>query len=237
MEVILIKDKIHEVRGQRVMLDFDLAGLYGVETRMLNQAVKRNADRFPEDFMFRLTEEEWMRSQIVISSPQKSSINIQTFDNQSGNKSENGVQKVKIEGPVPNWSRIVTSSEDNSSQFVMSSKKNRGKSYLPYAFTEHGVTMLASVLKSQKAVKMSIEVVRAFIALKQFAIEQNSIAIQFQEIRDRLGEHDVQLNAIYDAIENLLDEKAAQDIGKTAKGSDSKNEEDKLTISPGLSSG
>ena len=115
--------------------------------------------------VWRLTEEEWMRSQIVTGSP-KGPINIQTFGNQSGNKSENGLQKVKIEGPVP-----------NSSQNVMSSKKNRGKAYLPYAFTEHGVTMLASVLKSQKAVKMSIEVVRAFIALKQFAIEQNSIAI------------------------------------------------------------
>jgi hypothetical protein len=191
------------------MLDFDLAGLYEVPTKVLNQAVKRNADRFPEDFMFRLTEEEWMRSQIVTASA-KGLINIQIIDNQHSSKSESGVQKVKIEGPVPNWSQIVTSSEDNSSQIVMSSNKKRNKSHLPYAFTEHGVTMLASVLKSQKAVKMSIEVVRAFIALKQFAIEQNSIAIQFQEIRDRLGEHDVQLNAIYDAIENLLDEKAAQ---------------------------
>ena len=108
------------------------------------------------------------------------------------------------------WSWMTASGSD-SSQIVMSagSRKNRGKSYLPYAFTEHGVTMLASVLRSDKAVKMNIEVVRAFIALKQFAIEQNNIAIQFQEIRDRLGEHDVQLNAIYDAIENLLDEKAA----------------------------
>jgi hypothetical protein len=106
--------------------------------------------------MFRLTEEEWNRSQFVICSL-KGPINIQTFDNQPGNKDENDVQKVKIEGPAPNWSQIVTSSE-NSSQNVMGSKKNRNKSYLPYAFTEHGVTMLASVLKSQKAVKMSIEV-------------------------------------------------------------------------------
>ncbi|MBN9386130.1 MAG: ORF6N domain-containing protein [Chitinophagaceae bacterium] len=86
------------------------------------------------------------------------------------------------------------------SQFVTASSEKRNKSHLPYAFTEHGVTMLASVLRSDKAVKMSIEVVRAFIALKQYAIEQNNIAVQFQEIRDRLGEHDVQLNAIYDAI-------------------------------------
>ena len=189
MEVIFIRDKIYALRGQRVMLDFDLAGLYEVPTKVLSQAVKRNSERFPEDFMFRLTDQEWswMWSQIVTASGQKGNINIQVLDGQSNTLGTN-------------WSQNVTSS---------GSRKNRGKSYLPYAFTEHGVTMLASVLRSDKAVKMSIEVVRAFIALKQFAIEQNNIAIQFQEIKDRLGEHDVQLNAIYDAIENLLDEKAA----------------------------
>ncbi len=92
----------------------------------------------------------------------------------------------------------------------MTSQKKRGKANLPYAFTEHGVTMLASVLKSEKAVKMSIALVRAFIALKQLAVKQNGITAQLQEIRDRLGEHDVQLNSIYDAIENLLDEKVKQ---------------------------
>ena len=195
MEVIIIRDKIYEIRGQRVMLDFDLAGLYEVPTKVLNQAVKRNAERFPEDFMFRITEEEWMRSQIVIGS-EEGKIHIQTFDNQT----------------TKHWSQIVTSSGQtlNSSQIVMSSNKNRGKSYLPYAFTEHGVAMLASVLRSEKAVKMSIEVVRAFIALKQFALRQNSVDAKLQQIEDRVGEHDVQLNAIYDAIENLLDEKVAQ---------------------------
>jgi phage regulator Rha-like protein len=81
---------------------------------------------------------------------------------------------------------------------------------IPYAFTEHGVSMLASVLRSEKAVQMSIAVVRAFIALKQYVIRQDSLSQQLQEIRDRLGEHDVQLNSIYDAIENLLDEKVAE---------------------------
>lgn len=99
------------------------------------------------------------------------------------------------------WSQIVTSSIGG---------KNRPKTFLPFAFTEHGVTMLASVLKSEKAVQMSIAVVRAFIALKELALRRNSIDAQLQEVRDRLGEHDVQLNAIYDAIENLLDEKASQ---------------------------
>src|SRR5579872_1109725 len=99
------------------------------------------------------------------------------------------------------WSHFVTRSVGG---------KKRPKTYLPYAFTEHGVTMLASVLKSEKAVQMSIAVVRAFIALKELALRRNTIDAQLQEIRDRLGEHDVQLNAIYDAIENLLDEKASQ---------------------------
>jgi phage regulator Rha-like protein len=141
------------------MLDFDLAELYEVETKVFNQSVKRNIGRFPDDFMFQLSPKEW---------------------------------------------------DSNWSQFVTSSRKHRSKVYLPYAFTEHGVTMLASILRSEKAIKMSIAVVRAFIALKQYAIQQNNITEQLLEIRDRLGEHDVQLSSIYDAIENLLDEKAEQ---------------------------
>jgi phage regulator Rha-like protein len=164
------------------MLDFDLAELYGVETRVFNQAVKRNSDRFPEDFMFRLTEEEWNSSQNVIS-PGKSIEYAEVIDNQI---------------------------ERNSSQIVMSSKKHRGRTYMPYALTEHGVTMLASILKSEKAVKMSIAIVRAFIALKQLAVKQTPITAQLQDIWQRLGEHDVQLSSIYDAMENLLDEKAEQ---------------------------
>src|ERR1700744_3859791 len=74
MESQIIREKIYEIRGQKVMLDFDLATLYGVETKALNQAVKRNIDRFPEDFMFRLTEDEWMRSQIVTASENPSQI-------------------------------------------------------------------------------------------------------------------------------------------------------------------
>ena len=179
MDANIIRGKIYEIRGQKVMLDFDLAELYGVETRVFNQAVKRNAERFPEDFMFRLTADEWERY---------------------------GTQDAQIIDDQP---------DGNSSQIVMSSveansRKNRGKAYLPYAFTEHGVTMLASVLKSEKAVRMSIAIVRAFITLKEFVSKQNAIDAQFQEIRDRLVEHDVQLSSIYDAIENLLDEKVNQ---------------------------
>ncbi len=98
---------------------------------------------------------------------------------------------------------VTVSGETGSSRF-------RKKGYLPYAFTEYGVTMLASVLRSEKAVNMSIAVVRAFIALKEYAVRQPTLTDQLQQIRDRLGEHDVQLNTIYSAIENLLSEKAEQ---------------------------
>jgi len=185
MQTPIIRDKIYDIRGQKVMLDFDLAALYGVETKVFNQAVKRNINRFPLDFMFQLTAEEWRRSQIVTTSEVEKDT-FQVIDNQSKRD---------------NRSQIVTGSGE---------EKHRSKRYLPYAFTEHGVSMLASVLRSEKAVQMSIAVVRAFIALKQYAIRQDGMSQQLQEIRDRLGEHDVQLNSIYEAIENLLDEKVGQ---------------------------
>jgi len=193
MELQIIREKIYEIRGQKVMLDFDLAGLYGVETKVFNQAVKRNINRFPEDFIFQLTAEEWNSSQIVMSLDAEAEVT----DNQRS---------------------------ERRSQIVTSSARFRKKAALPYAFTEHGVSMLSSVLRSEKAVQMSIAVVRAFIALKQYVSRQDSLSQQLQEIRDRLGEHDVQLNSIYDAIENLLDEKVAEKkwkdrdrIGFTAK--------------------
>ena len=197
MEATIIRNKIYEIRGQKVMLDFDLAELYEVQTKALNQAVKRNINRFPEDFMFRLSEEEWERwSQFVTTSGDELTNTPLVIDNQSDERR----------------SQIVTASADRK-ETVESGKgsaKFRNKGILPYAFTEHGVSMLASVLRSDKAVNMSITVVRAFIALKQYAIKQKSLSDQLQEIKDRLGEHDVQLNSIYEAIENLLDEKAEQ---------------------------
>ncbi len=140
------------------MLDFDLAMLYEVETRVLNQAIKRNLDSFPGDFMFKLEQTEW---------------------------------------------------EMMSSQIVMTSSK-RPKSALPYAFTEHGVIMLASVLKSQKARKMNIIIVRAFISLRQWALEHKDFFELLSDLRQRVGEHDIQLSQIYDTIENMLDQKVEE---------------------------
>ena len=142
------------------MLDFDLALLYDVPTRTLNQALKRNIERFPPDFMFQLTREEYnsLRSQFVI------------LDEGRGNYSK----------------------------------------YNPYAFTEHGVTMLASILKSGKAVQMNIAIVRAFIALRQYALSYKELADEIQDIRQTVGNHSEQLSKIYTAIEALLTEKETQ---------------------------
>jgi hypothetical protein len=94
----------------------------------------------------------------------------------------------------------------NSSQIVMSSLKHRGARYLPYAFTEHGVTMLASILKSPKGGKMNIAIVRAFIALKKFADKYAAVTNIVKELKERIDVHDAQLNQIFHALENLLDE-------------------------------
>jgi hypothetical protein len=152
------------------MLDFDLAALYEVPTKVLNQAVKRNLERFPEDFMFRLSENEWegIRSQVVTSYPSRS--------------------------------QIVT----------LETGRGRHPKYLPFAFTEQGVAMLSGVLRSEKAVQMNIAIMRAFVAVRKALLLHADIQEQIREIRDRLGEHDVQLGQIYDALENMLDEKAVQ---------------------------
>ncbi|MDB4919963.1 ORF6N domain-containing protein [Mucilaginibacter sp.] len=168
-----IQNRIYEIRGERVMLDMDLAALYEVETRILNQSVKRNIKRFPEDFMFQLSTAEWQNM---------SSQNVTTYP---GN--------------------------NPSSQFVMMDlPKNRAGKYLPYAFTEQGVAMLSGILNSDTAINMNIAIMRAFVAIRRLTLNQMDLKEQLQEIKERLGEHDVQLNQIYDAMENLMDEKIAQ---------------------------
>jgi phage regulator Rha-like protein len=160
MEIIRsIQNRIYEIRGERVMLDKDLADLYEIDNRALNQAVKRNLKRFPQDFMFQLTKEEYesLRFQIETSKPGRG-----------------------------------------------------GTRYLPYVFTEQGVAMLSGVVNSDKAIEMNIAIMRAFVAVRHVLLKQNDLKEQLKEIKERLGEHDTQLNHIYDAMENLLDEKAAQ---------------------------
>lgn len=130
----LIQSKIHEIRGQRVMLDRDLAEMYGVETKVLNQAVKRNIDRFPEDFMFQLTKEECLRSQIV----------------------------------------------------TLKTEQGRHLKYMPHVFTEMGVAMLSSVLRSSTAIQVNISIMRAFVAVRQML--SNPIETRVEKIETQVRE-------------------------------------------------
>lgn len=146
-----IESAILVIRGHRAMLDADLAELYGVETRALVQAVRRNIERFPEDFLFHLTAEEveGLRSRSVISNP---------------------------EG-------------------------RGGRRYLPYAFTEQGVAMLSSVLRSPRAVQVNIEIMRAFVRLRQMLEAHAELAERIAELEKK---YDAQFRAVFDAIRELM---------------------------------
>jgi hypothetical protein len=175
-----IQNRIYEIRGERVMLDFDLATLYEVETKVLNQAVKRNIKRFPDDFMFQLTSAEF------------ESIKFQIEAINQGASSQ-----IVIKNHPNLKSQIVTSSWG-------------GTRKLPYAFTEQGVAMLSGVVNSDKAINMNIAIMRAFVDVRKILLKQSNLNEQLTEIKERIGEHDVQLNELYDAMENLIDEKIAQ---------------------------
>jgi hypothetical protein len=154
---------IRFVREERVLLDFDLARLYGVTTGNLNKAVRRNRDRFPADFMFQLSAEE-TKSLIF--------------------------------------------------QFGIS-KGRGGRRHFPYAFTEQGVAMLSSVLNSERAVKVNIAIMRAFVKLRQTLETNRGLARQFAELEKRVGKHDEEISAILEAIRQLMapPEKPRREIG------------------------
>lgn len=158
MDVSIIENKIYEIRGQKVMLDFDLAELYQTETKYLKRAVKQNIKKFPTDFMFEITKLEF-----------------------------------------------------ESLRCSFSTSKRGGTRYMPFAFTEHGVTMLASVLNSDRAVEVNIAIVRTFISIRNYINKNKNISEQINdlrlEIQKEFGERDVQIASIYDALENLLDKK------------------------------
>jgi hypothetical protein len=163
--ITAIEEKIFVIRGQKVMLDADLAELYGVSTKVLNQAVKRNQDRFPKDFMFQLNENEAdnMRSQIVTASDPGGDIR---------------------------------------SQIATTSKRNIR--FLPYAFTEHGAIMAASVLNSKRAVDVSIYVVRAFVKLRQMLAANKELAHKLTELEHKVVSHDGTIQALVAAIRKLM---------------------------------
>ena len=151
-ELQVIQNKIYEIRGQRVMLDFDLAAMYGVETRVLNQSVKRNIERFPEDFMFQLTKGEWdiWKSQNL------------TFDDISSQIAT--VDNAKESDSYNLTSQIVISSFSDKMESSWG-----GARRLPYAFTENGVAMLSSVLRSPLAIQVNIGIMRVFTEFRRMA--------------------------------------------------------------------
>lgn len=163
-----INHLILTLRGERVILDSDLADLYGVPTKRLNEQVKRNADRFPEDFMFQLTEKEWgdLRSQFATSSL------------------ETSPQKA-------NRSQIATTSHG-------------GRRTPPFAFTEHGAIMAATVLNSPDAVAMSVFVVRAFVRMREQLAANAAILKRLAEIDHTLLKHDQALSMIWQQLQPLL---------------------------------
>ena len=169
-----IQNRIYEIRGERVMIDRDLAALYETETKALNLAVKRNSKRFPKDFMFQLTNGEFEDLRFQIETLEKS----------------NNPLRLQNE--------------------TLKTGRGQHRKYLPYAFTEQGVAMLSGILNSDKAINMNIAIMRAFVEIRRILFKQSDLKEQLKEIKEQLGEHDVQLNQIYDAMENLLDEKAAQ---------------------------
>ncbi|HRO45648.1 ORF6N domain-containing protein [Agriterribacter sp.] len=157
-----IVEKIYVVRGVKVMLDKDLAEMYGVETRVLNQAVQRNLARFPYDFMFQLTEDEF---------------------------------------------------KNLISQFVISSWGGTRK--MPYAFTEHGVAMLSSVLRSEQAIQVNIRIVRVYTRMRQLILDNKELWLKIEKIEQSLAKKDDEVQAIFKVLKNLLvkEEKPRQPIG------------------------
>lgn len=140
------------IREHRVILDVDLAKLYGVPTRTLNQAVKRNKERFPEEFMFQLTAKEWesLRSQIVTSN------------------------------------------------------KQGGRRYLPYAFTEHGALMAANILQSRRAMQMSVAIVQAFVRLRKMTLSIEQLSRKVNELEQGFRQHGQQFEMVFEAIRELM---------------------------------
>jgi len=155
-----ISNKIYFIRGQKVMLDSDLALLYEVETKRLNEQVKRNLSRFPSDFMFQLTEIEY-----------------------------------------------------NSSRSQIATLKNgRGSNlkYLPFAFTEHGILMLSSVLKSDKAIQTNIQIMRIFTKVRQMLLDTTEIKVDILQIQKKLENHDKNIELVFSYLDELTEKKEGE---------------------------
>lgn len=155
-----IERRIYLIRGHKVMLDSDLAALYGVATFNLNKAVKRNRTRFPHDFMFRLSKKEWDNLRFQI-----------------------GISNLRPKTATSSWG---------------------GRRYRPYAFTEQGVAMLSSVLRSEWAVQVNIAIMRAFVKLRETLALHKDLAKKLEELERKIIHHDAQIQSIFDAIRRLM---------------------------------
>jgi hypothetical protein len=168
---------IFVVRGQRVMLDADLARLYGVTTKRFNEGFKRNRERFPEDFTFQLTVSEFVALRLALTS-----------------------QAIEETEDSSNWSQNATS----SSAFMAGPMRHRSVSYRPWAFTEHGALMAANVLRSPQAMRMSVFVIRAFVRLRE-EVNANALVLKrLAEIDKTLLQHDAVLRDVYRKLQTLL---------------------------------
>ncbi|MGD0815917.1 MAG: ORF6N domain-containing protein [Verrucomicrobiota bacterium] len=172
LPVTTVEGRIHLVRGRKVILDRDLAELYGVSTKALNQAVKRNIQRFPDEFVFQVAKEEAdsLRS-----------------------------QSVTLNEPDPNRSQIVTLNEA-----VPDSRRGKHLKYLPYAFTEHGALMAANVLRSPRAIQMSVVIVQTFVRLSRMAVSMDALARRVEELGRATSENSEQIKKIVAAIRELM---------------------------------
>jgi hypothetical protein len=190
--------RIFTVRRQKVVLDAELAALYGVPTKRLNEAVRRNADRFPVDFCFFLTEEE--------NADLKSQFTTSSSGGGGGLRSQIATSSLA--------QKKVSKSQNETSR----EEQHGGRRYLPRVFTEHGALMAANVLRSEKAVQMSLYLIRAFVRMREQLASNLSVLRRLAEIDKKLIEHDVVLREVLERLQPLLDapdedEKAKPKIG------------------------
>jgi hypothetical protein len=231
-----IENKIFTVRGLPVMLDSDLALLYGVETKRINQSVKRNINRFPEWFMFQMTFTEWENLKCQIGTSNKSSSDslrsqIATLDDIKNIEEENlrsqiaTIEEINIDQEKDSRSQIVTlnenkhteaenlrsqiatssNEEDKPSRFqigtLKKTKRGTNLKYLPFAFTEQGVAMLSAVLKSETAVKVSIQIMAAFVALRKLHYQTAGLYQRLELVEKKQFEAENHFNTIFAALE------------------------------------
>lgn len=188
-ELETIRSRIHEIRGARVMLDFDLAAMYGVEVKRLNEQVKRNIERFPDDFMFQLTKGEWeiLKSQIVTSNSAENqtddALRSQIATIKSGDNQENDALR----------SQIVT----------LKNGRGEHKKYMPYAFTEQGVAMLSSVLRSPLAIQVNIGIMRAFVTMRH-ALTAVALPAKVEELERGIEDLRRRVDAIMVSQDEIL---------------------------------